>query len=134
MNENRQHDAQLIQKVKAYLPHHDTTGLDIRILSPVEATKVSIQRMKDGQDTISVTGNVLRDYNTDLFPILELGTSAKMLSIVPLMNGGGLFETGAGGSAPKHVQQFNKENHLRWDSLGEFLALAVSLEHEAREA
>ncbi|MGB0931754.1 MAG: NADP-dependent isocitrate dehydrogenase [Chitinophagales bacterium] len=131
LNENRPHDAQLIQKVKAYLPNHDTTGLDIRILSPIEATKVSIQRMKDGQDTISVTGNVLRDYNTDLFPILELGTSAKMLSIVPLMNGGGLFETGAGGSAPKHVQQFNKENHLRWDSLGEFLALAVSFEHEA---
>ncbi len=131
LNENRPHDAQLIQKVKAYLPNHDTTGLDIRILSPVEATKVSIQRMKDEQDTISVTGNVLRDYNTDLFPILELGTSAKMLSIVPLMNGGGLFETGAGGSAPKHVQQFNKENHLRWDSLGEFLALAVSFEHEA---
>lgn len=132
LDENRAHDAQLIQKVKAYLPHHDTTGLDISILSPVEATKVSIQRMKDGQDTISVTGNVLRDYNTDLFPILELGTSAKMLSIVPLMNGGGLFETGAGGSAPKHVQQFNEENHLRWDSLGEFLALAVSLEHEAK--
>jgi len=132
LNENRAHDAQLIKKVKAYLPNHDTTGLDIRILSPVEATKVSIQRMKDGEDTISVTGNVLRDYNTDLFPILELGTSAKMLSIVPLMNGGGLFETGAGGSAPKHVQQFNEENHLRWDSLGEFLALAVSLEHEAK--
>jgi len=131
LNENRPHDAQLIQKVKAYLPNHDTSGLDIRILSPVEATKFSIQRMKDGEDTISVTGNVLRDYNTDLFPILELGTSAKMLSIVPLMNGGGLFETGAGGSAPKHVQQFEKENHLRWDSLGEFLALAVSLEHEA---
>ena len=131
LNENRAHDAQLIQKVKTYLPNHDTSGLDIRILSPVEATKVSLQRMKDGQDTISVTGNVLRDYNTDLFPILELGTSAKMLSIVPLMNGGGLFETGAGGSAPKHVQQFNKENHLRWDSLGEFLALAVSFEHEA---
>ena len=132
LNENRAHDAQLIKKVNAYLPNHDTTGLDIRILSPVEATKVSIQRMKDGEDTISVTGNVLRDYNTDLFPILELGTSAKMLSIVPLMNGGGLFETGAGGSAPKHVQQFNEENHLRWDSLGEFLALAVSLEHEAK--
>lgn len=131
LDENRPHDAQLIQKVNTYLPNHDTTGLDIRILSPVEATKLSLQRMKDGQDTISVTGNVLRDYNTDLFPILELGTSAKMLSIVPLMNGGGLFETGAGGSAPKHVQQFNKENHLRWDSLGEFLALAVSLEHEA---
>lgn len=132
LDENRAHDAQIIQKVKAYLPDHDTTGLDIRIMSPVEATKVSIQRMKDGEDTISVTGNVLRDYNTDLFPILELGTSAKMLSIVPLMNGGGLFETGAGGSAPKHVQQFNQENHLRWDSLGEFLALAVSLEHEAK--
>jgi len=133
LDENRAHDAQLIKKVKTYLPNHDTAGLDIRILSPVEATKVSIQRMKDGQDTISVTGNVLRDYNTDLFPILELGTSAKMLSIVPLMNGGGLFETGAGGSAPKHVQQFEKENHLRWDSLGEFLALAVSLEHEAEK-
>jgi len=132
LDENRAHDAQLIQKVNTYLPNHDTSGLDIRILSPVEATKVSIQRMKDGEDTISVTGNVLRDYNTDLFPILELGTSAKMLSIVPLMNGGGLFETGAGGSAPKHVQQFNQENHLRWDSLGEFLALAVSLEHEAK--
>ncbi|MDA7502214.1 NADP-dependent isocitrate dehydrogenase, partial [Chitinophagales bacterium] len=131
LDENRAHDAQLIKKVNAYLPNHDTSGLDIRILSPVEATKVSIQRMKDGEDTISVTGNVLRDYNTDLFPILELGTSAKMLSIVPLMNGGGLFETGAGGSAPKHVQQFNQENHLRWDSLGEFLALAVSFEHEA---
>jgi len=132
LDKNRAHDAQLIQKVNAYLPNHDTTGLDIRILSPIEATKVSLHRMKDGQDTISVTGNVLRDYNTDLFPILELGTSAKMLSIVPLMNGGGLFETGAGGSAPKHVQQFSKENHLRWDSLGEFLALAVSLEHEAK--
>mgnify|MGYP006090961179 CR=1 FL=1 len=131
LDKNRAHDAQIIQKVKAYLPNHDTEGLDIRILSPIEATKVSLKRMKDGEDTISVTGNVLRDYNTDLFPILELGTSAKMLSIVPLMNGGGLFETGAGGSAPKHVQQFNKENHLRWDSLGEFLALAVSFEHEA---
>lgn len=131
LNENRAHDSQLIKKVKTYLPDHDTKGLDIRILSPVEATKVSLQRMKDGKDTISVTGNVLRDYNTDLFPILELGTSAKMLSIVPLMNGGGLFETGAGGSAPKHVEQFIKENHLRWDSLGEFLALAVSFEHEA---
>lgn len=131
LNENRAHDAELIKKVNVYLENHDTTGLDIRILSPVEATKVSLSRMKDGEDTISVTGNVLRDYNTDLFPILELGTSAKMLSIVPLMNGGGLFETGAGGSAPKHVQQFNKENHLRWDSLGEFLALAVSFEHEA---
>ena len=133
LDENRAHDAQLIQKVKAYLPNHNTSGLDIRILPPVEATKVSLERMKEGKDTISVTGNVLRDYNTDLFPILELGTSAKMLSIVPLMNGGGLFETGAGGSAPKHVQQFTKENHLRWDSLGEFLALAVSLEHEAEK-
>jgi len=130
LNEARSHDAELIKKVNHYLPQHDTTGLDISILSPVEATKVTIQRMKDGLDTISVTGNVLRDYNTDLFPILELGTSAKMLSIVPLMNGGGLFETGAGGSAPKHVEQFNSENHLRWDSLGEFLALAVSFEHE----
>lgn len=131
LNEERAHDAELIKKVNKYLPEHDTTGIDIRILSPIEATKVSLERMKNGEDTISVTGNVLRDYNTDLFPILELGTSAKMLSIVPLMNGGGLFETGAGGSAPKHVQQFNEEGHLRWDSLGEFLALAVSLEHEA---
>ena len=131
LDKNRAHDAELIKKVNAYLPSHDTAGLDIRILSPIEATKVSLERMKNSEDTISVTGNVLRDYNTDLFPILELGTSAKMLSIVPLMNGGGLFETGAGGSAPKHVQQFNKENHLRWDSLGEFLALAVSLEHES---
>ncbi|WP_010179939.1 NADP-dependent isocitrate dehydrogenase [Aquimarina agarilytica] len=130
LDENRAHDAELIKKVNTYLPNHDTAGLDIRILSPVEATKVSLTRMKNSEDTISVTGNVLRDYNTDLFPILELGTSAKMLSIVPLMNGGGLFETGAGGSAPKHVQQFVKEGHLRWDSLGEFLALAVSLEHE----
>ena len=113
----------------AYLPNHNTEGLDIRILSPEEATNFSLNRIKDGKDTISVTGNVLRDYLTDLFPILELGTSAKMLSIVPLMNGGGLFETGAGGSAPKHVQQFISEGHLRWDSLGEFLALAVSLEH-----
>ncbi|WP_299440457.1 NADP-dependent isocitrate dehydrogenase [uncultured Aquimarina sp.] len=129
LDKNRAHDASLIEKVNEYLPEHDTTGLDIRILSPVEATRFSLERIKDGKDTISVTGNVLRDYNTDLFPILELGTSAKMLSIVPLMNGGGLFETGAGGSAPKHVQQFNKEGHLRWDSLGEFLALAVSLEH-----
>jgi len=128
LDENRPHDAELIKKVNAYLPEHDTTGLDIRILSPLEATKFSLERIKKGADTISVTGNVLRDYNTDLFPILEVGTSAKMLSIVPLMNGGGLFETGAGGSAPKHVQQFVKENHLRWDSLGEFLALAVSLD------
>ncbi len=129
LDKNRAHDAELIKKVNTYLPEHDTTDLDIRIMSPVEATRFSLERIKDGKDTISVTGNVLRDYNTDLFPILELGTSAKMLSIVPLMNGGGLFETGAGGSAPKHVQQFNKEGHLRWDSLGEFLALAVSLEH-----
>jgi len=129
LDENRAHDAQLIKKVNAYLPNHDTSGLDIRILDPISATKFTLERIKDGKDTISVSGNVLRDYLTDLFPILELGTSAKMLSIVPLMNGGGLFETGAGGSAPKHVQQFVEENHLRWDSLGEFLALAVSLEH-----
>lgn len=128
LDENRGHDAQIIKKVNKYLPNHDTTGLEISILSPVEATKVTLERIKKGQDTISVTGNVLRDYLTDLFPILELGTSAKMLSIVPLMNGGGLFETGAGGSAPKHVQQFVEEGHLRWDSLGEFLALSVSLE------
>ena len=131
LDENRAHDAQLIKKVNAYLPNHDTDGLDIQILAPLEATLFSLARIKEGKDTISVTGNVLRDYLTDLFPILELGTSAKMLSIVPLMNGGGLFETGAGGSAPKHVQQFEKENHLRWDSLGEFLALAASLEHLA---
>ena len=129
LDSKRAHDAELIKKVNQYLPNHDTTGLDIRILSPIEATKFTLTRIKDGKDTISVTGNVLRDYLTDLFPILELGTSAKMLSVVPLMNGGGLFETGAGGSAPKHVEQFTKENHLRWDSLGEFLALAVSLEH-----
>ena len=128
---DRAHDAQLIQKVGQYLGDHETDGLDIKILSPVEATRLSLQRIRRGEDTISVTGNVLRDYNTDLFPILEVGTSAKMLSIVPLMNGGGLFETGAGGSAPKHVQQFEAENHLRWDSLGEFLALAVSFEHLA---
>jgi len=132
LDKNRAHDAQLIEKVNKYLPEHDTSGLDIRIMSPVEATQLSVERIRKGQDTISVTGNVLRDYNTDLFPILELGTSAKMLSIVPLMNGGGLFETGAGGSAPKHVQQFQEEGHLRWDSLGEFLALAESLEHFAR--
>lgn len=131
LDENRAHDAQIIEKVNLYLKDYDTTGLDISIASPIEATERTLRRMKDGKDTISVTGNVLRDYNTDLFPILELGTSAKMLSIVPLMNGGGLFETGAGGSAPKHVQQFQQENHLRWDSLGEFLALAVSLEHFA---
>lgn len=129
LDESRAHDAELIKKVNAYLPEHDTDGLEIKILSPLEATKFSLVRIKEGLDTISVTGNVLRDYLTDLFPILELGTSAKMLSIVPLMNGGGLFETGAGGSAPKHVQQVEKENHLRWDSLGEFLALAASLEH-----
>ncbi|MEN8858311.1 MAG: NADP-dependent isocitrate dehydrogenase [Flavobacteriaceae bacterium] len=129
LSEERAHDAEIIKKVNTYLPNHDTTGLDIRILSPEDATQLSLERIKEGKDTISVTGNVLRDYLTDLFPILELGTSAKMLSIVPLMNGGGLFETGAGGSAPKHVQQFIEENHLRWDSLGEFLALAVSLEH-----
>ena len=129
LDENRAHDAQLIEKVHNYLQDHDTDGLTIEVLSPVEATKLSLERIRRGEDTISVTGNVLRDYNTDLFPILEVGTSAKMLSIVPLMNGGGLFETGAGGSAPKHVQQFEAENHLRWDSLGEFLALAVSFEH-----
>jgi len=129
LDENRAHDAELIKKVNKYLPNHDTEGLEIKIMAPTEATKYTLERVKDGKDTISVTGNVLRDYLTDLFPILELGTSAKMLSIVPLMNGGGLFETGAGGSAPKHVQQFLKEGHLRWDSLGEFLALAVSLEH-----
>jgi isocitrate dehydrogenase len=131
LDENRAHDAQIIKKVSLYLKDHDIKGLDITVASPIKATERTLRRMKDGLDTISVTGNVLRDYNTDLFPILEVGTSAKMLSIVPLMNGGGLFETGAGGSAPKHVQQFEKENHLRWDSLGEFLALAVSLEHLA---
>lgn len=129
LDKNRAHDAEIIKKVEAYLPEHDTTGLEILIKSVSEATSYTLARVKEGKDTISVTGNVLRDYLTDLFPILELGTSAKMLSIVPLMNGGGLFETGAGGSAPKHVQQFTGENHLRWDSLGEFLALAVSLEH-----
>ncbi len=133
LDEQRPHDRELIKKVKQYLAEADTQGLDIQILPPEEACLASLKRMKEGKDTISVTGNVLRDYNTDLFPILELGTSAKMLSIVPLMNGGGLFETGAGGSAPKHVQQFNEENHLRWDSLGEFLALAVSLEHLAQK-
>ena len=129
LDENRAHDRELIKKVNLYLKDHDTNGLDIRILSPIEATKFSIDRIRQGLDTISVTGNVLRDYLTDLFPILEVGTSAKMLSIVPLMNGGGLFETGAGGSAPKHVQQFVEEGYLRWDSLGEFLALGASLEH-----
>ncbi|MFE5297175.1 NADP-dependent isocitrate dehydrogenase [Streptomyces sp. NPDC056632] len=131
LDESRAHDAQLIAKVNAYLSEHDTEGLEIKILSPVEATKFSLERIRRGEDTISVTGNVLRDYLTDLFPILELGTSAKMLSIVPLMAGGGLFETGAGGSAPKHVQQLVKENYLRWDSLGEFFALAASFEHLA---
>lgn len=131
LDENRAHDAELIKKVKAYLPNHDTDGLTIEILAPVAATTYSLERIVKGQDTISVTGNVLRDYLTDLFPILEVGTSAKMLSIVPLMNGGGLFETGAGGSAPKHVQQLQEKNYLRWDSLGEFLALAVSLDHYA---
>ncbi len=129
LDENRAHDAELIKKVNMYLKDHDTNGLELHILSPIKATEFTLKRVKAGQDTISVSGNVLRDYLTDLFPILELGTSAKMLSIVPLMKGGGLFETGAGGSAPKHVQQFVEENHLRWDSLGEFLALAVSLEH-----
>ncbi len=131
LDEARAHDANLIAKVEEYLQEHDTDGLDIRILSPVEATKLSVERLRAGQNTISVTGNVLRDYNTDLFPILEVGTSAKMLSVVPLMNGGGLFETGAGGSAPKHVQQLQSENYLRWDSLGEFLAIAESLRHLA---
>ncbi|WHS27284.1 NADP-dependent isocitrate dehydrogenase [Auritidibacter ignavus] len=132
LDAERAHDAQLIAKVKEYLPENDTDGLDLRILAPEEATRFTLERIRAGEDTISVTGNVLRDYLTDLFPILELGTSAKMLSIVPLINGGGLFETGAGGSAPKHVQQFVEENHLRWDSLGEFLALAVSFEHLAQ--
>ncbi|MBU0676049.1 MAG: NADP-dependent isocitrate dehydrogenase [Proteobacteria bacterium] len=129
LDTNRGHDAQIIAKVNKYLPDHDTTGLDIRIMQPIEAMRISVERIRKGENTISVTGNVLRDYLTDLFPILELGTSAKMLSIVPLMNGGGLFETGAGGSAPKHVQQFLKEGHLRWDSLGEFCALVPSFEH-----
>ena len=131
LDEARAHDANLIAKVKEYLPEHDTDGLTIEIMAPADATAYSLERIRKGEDTISVTGNVLRDYNTDLFPILELGTSAKMLSIVPLMNGGGLFETGAGGSAPKHVQQLVKENYLRWDSLGEFFALAASFEHLA---
>jgi isocitrate dehydrogenase len=129
LDENRAHDAEIIKKVNKYLPEFDTTGLDIRILDPVAAMKFSVERIRRGENTISVTGNVLRDYLTDLFPILELGTSAKMLSIVPLIKGGGLFETGAGGSAPKHVQQFLKEGHLRWDSLGEFCALVPSLQH-----
>ena len=134
LDENRAHDANLIAKVNEYLADHDTDGLDLRILPPAEATRVSFERIRQGLDTISVTGNVLRDYNTDLFPILEVGTSAKMLSIVPLMAGGGLFETGAGGSAPKHVQQLVEEDYLRWDSLGEFFALAASFEHLARTA
>ena len=129
LDEKRAHDAEIIAKVKTYLAEHDTAGLDIRILAPAIACAATLERLKAGQDTISVTGNVLRDYLTDLFPILEVGTSAKMLSIVPLMKGGGLFETGAGGSAPKHVQQFVEENFLRWDSLGEFFALAASFEH-----
>jgi isocitrate dehydrogenase len=129
LDTNRAHDRQLIIKVQKYLKDHDTTGLDIQILNPVDATNFTLERIIKGLDTISVTGNVLRDYLTDLFPILEVGTSAKMLSIVPLMNGGGLFETGAGGSAPKHVEQFIQEGYLRWDSLGEFLALGASLEH-----
>jgi isocitrate dehydrogenase len=132
LNKDRAHDAQLLLKVERYLKDHDTKGLDIRIMPPADATRLSLERIKEGKDTISVTGNVLRDYLTDLFPILEIGTSAKMLSIVPLLNGGGLFETGAGGSAPKHVQQFQEEGYLRWDSLGEFLALAASLEHLAK--
>lgn len=132
LDENRAHDREIIKKVNKYLPNFDTNGLDLRILSPIEATKFTLARIRKGEDTISVTGNVLRDYLTDLFPILELGTSAKMLSIVPLMNGGGLFETGAGGSAPKHVEQFVTEGYLRWDSLGEFLALQASLEHLAQ--
>ncbi|HEY7104944.1 MAG TPA: NADP-dependent isocitrate dehydrogenase, partial [Acidimicrobiia bacterium] len=132
LDRTRAHDAQLIAKIEQYLPEHDTSGLTIEIMAPADACRFSLERIRRGHDTISVTGNVLRDYLTDLFPILELGTSAKMLSIVPLMNGGGLFETGAGGSAPKHVQQFLKENHLRWDSLGEFLALAASLEFLAQ--
>jgi isocitrate dehydrogenase len=133
LDENRPHDANLIKYVNAKLTTLDTEGLEIQILAPIEATKITCQRCKDGLDTISATGNVLRDYLTDLFPIFELGTSAKMLSIVPLLAGGGLFETGAGGSAPKHVQQFMDEGHLRWDSLGEFLAIAVSLEDLANK-
>jgi isocitrate dehydrogenase len=134
LDAQRAHDAQLIAKVKTYLAQHDTSGLEIRMLPPADATLFTLARLKAGQDTISVTGNVLRDYLTDLFPILEVGTSAKMLSIVPLMNGGGLFETGAGGSAPKHVEQFLQDNYLRWDSLGEFFALAASLEHLSQTA
>ncbi|MFM6974447.1 MAG: NADP-dependent isocitrate dehydrogenase, partial [Agromyces sp.] len=132
LDERRAHDAQIIAKVRAYLTEHDTSGLTIEIMAPADATRYSLERIRRGEDTISVTGNVLRDYLTDLFPILEVGTSAKMLSIVPLLNGGGLFETGAGGSAPKHVQQLLEENFLRWDSLGEFFALAASFEHFAQ--
>ena len=128
LDENRAHDREIIAKVNKYLPEHDTTGLEIKIMEPVEAMKYTLERTRKGLNTISVTGNILRDYLTDLFPILELGTSARMLSIVPLLNGGGLFETGAGGSAPKHVQQLLKENHLRWDSLGEYCALVPSIE------
>jgi len=134
LDENRGHDTEIIKKVNKYLSEHDTTGLDIRIMEPVDAMKFSVERIRKGLDTISVTGNVLRDYLTDLFPILELGTSARMLSIVPLLNGGGLFETGAGGSAPKHVQQLVKEGHLRWDSLGEYCALVPSLEMIAKKS
>jgi isocitrate dehydrogenase len=133
LDSNRAYDRNVIEKTQRYLKDHDTQGLDLRILSPVEATRATLKRVREGIDTISVTGNVLRDYLTDLFPILELGTSAKMLSIVPLLAGGGLYETGAGGSAPKHVQQFLQENYLRWDSLGEFLALAVSIEDLGRK-
>merc|ERR1719444_166664 len=128
LDKDRAHDAQIIAKVNLYLPDHDTAGLDIQIMEPAAACKFSLERAKKGESTISVTGNVLRDYNTDLFPILELGTSAKMLSIVPLLAGGGMYETGAGGSAPKHVQQMQKENHLRWDSLGEYLALTCAFQ------
>jgi len=134
LDENRAHDREIIAKVKKYLPEHDTKGLEIKILKPVEAMKYTLERTRKGLDTISVTGNVLRDYLTDLFPILELGTSARMLSIVPLLKGGGLFETGAGGSAPKHVQQLVKENHIRWDSLGEYCALVPSLEMIAEKS
>jgi isocitrate dehydrogenase len=133
LDKNRAHDAKIIAKVEKYLKNHDTNGLDIQIMEPADACRATLARIRQGKDTISVTGNVLRDYLTDLFPILELNTSAKMLSIVPLMNGGGMFETGAGGSAPKHVQQFLEEGYLRWDSLGEFLALGVSLEHLAQK-
>ena len=128
LDQNRSHDAKLIELVNEFLPNYDTVGLEIKILDPVSATRYTLQRLRNGENTIAVTGNVLRDYLTDLFPIIEVGTSAKMLSIVPLLHGGGMFETGAGGSAPKHVQQFVSEGHLRWDSLGEFMALGASLE------